>query len=208
MNYLAHVYLARPSAAARLGALLGDFARGLDLARLPPEVRAAVLEHRAVDAFVDGHTWIRRERTRFPPELRRFAGILLDVFHDHFLVRHWARFSDEPLERVTESLYRAFREYASILPPRLAEVAPRMASQDWLASYGELENVDRALAGIARRVRRETAIARGGDELRARYRELEEGFLALFPEVLAYVARRRGQEPTGARGRDRPRSST
>ena len=38
MNYLAHATLAEPSDEARLGAILGDFARGLDEAALPADV--------------------------------------------------------------------------------------------------------------------------------------------------------------------------
>ena len=210
MNYLAHVLLARPTPEARLGALLGDFAQGLDPATLPAEAREALLEHRAIDAFVDGHPLLREQRARFAPALRRFAGILLDVFHDHFLVRHWERFAGEPLESVCASLYGALARHEHILPPRLRAIAPRLAAEDWLASYGELANVERALAGIARRMRRPTPIGTGAAELSARYGELEAGFLALYPEVRDFVLERRAAiapappTPTRTRSRARP----
>ena len=53
MNYLAHAALAEPSDEARLGAILGDFARGLDEAALPADTHYALLEHRALDRWFD-----------------------------------------------------------------------------------------------------------------------------------------------------------
>ena len=195
MNYLAHVFLARPTPLARLGALLGDFARGLDTDLLPEEALDALQEHRAIAAFVDAHPLTRSEREQFPPELRRFSGILLDVYHDHFLARHWDRFTDDPLEEVTGSLYSALRDHSSLLPPRLLEVAPRMSAQDWLGGYAELENIDRALAGISRRMRRETPLERGGEELRRRYPDFEQLSLEMFEQLTAFVDQRRHESP-------------
>jgi len=198
VNYLAHVLLARPTPEARLGALLGDFAQGLDPRTLPGEAREALLEHRAIDAFVDAHPSQRAGRARFAPPYRRFAGILLDVFHDHFLVRHWERLASEPLEELCASLYGALERHQPLLPPRLRAIAPRMAAEDWLAGYGDLDNVARALGGIARRLRRPTPIASGIEELLARYGELETEFLALFPQVFAFVHTRRDSAAEGA----------
>lgn len=191
MNYLAHVLLARPTPAARLGALMGDFARGLDVEALPGELREGLLEHRAVDAFVDAHPLVVARRRTFPAPLRRFAGVLLDVFHDHFLVRQWDRLAEEPLEEVTASLYGAFESHARLLPPRLARVAGPMARDDWLSGYGSEEHVARALEGMARRLRRPTPLAQGIEVLRERREELEQEFLVLFPEVRDFVGRRR-----------------
>lgn len=191
MNYLAHVTLAEPTDEARLGALLGDFGRGLDVASLPASMRFALLEHRALDQWFDDHPRVRAERARFPAELRRFSGILLDVFADHVLARRWVDLHPRPMDEVTGSLYRSFETYAHLLPPRLVEVAPRMAADDWLCGYGDRANVRRALEGIARRLRRETPIARGFDELSRRYPEIEACVLEVWPEATRWLEDRR-----------------
>ena len=149
------------------------------------------LEHRAIDRFVDAHPSVRGQRERFPVHLRRFSGILLDVFYDHFLTRHWQRFSAEALKEVTGSVYGALREHAELLSPRLARIAPHMIRDDWLGNYGERANVERALLGIARRFRRATPLAEGIRELEAREQELEQHFLELFPLLQSFVADRR-----------------
>lgn len=194
MNYLAHAALAEPSDEARLGAILGDFARGLDEAALPPDVHYALLEHRALDRWFDAREDVRAARAWFPPELRRFAGILIDVFVDHVLANEWGALGPAPLTDVSGSLYRSFETYAHLLPPRLAEVGPRMASQDWLGGYGDRDNIGRALAGIERRMRRETGLTAGIAVLDSHAEPLRELTFRAVPEALVWVGARRARD--------------
>lgn len=196
MNYLAHVAIAEPTSEARLGALLGDFARGLDEESLPEATRRALHEHRAVDVEFDARPEVRRARALFPGELRRYAGILVDVFVDHFLVLEWselrpAHLVDVELGEVTASLYRALQDHAAALPPRLARVAPSMSRHDWLGSYGDVRNVERALIGIERRLRRPAGLVRGLDVLVSRRDELARLTRDVFPDMARWAARRR-----------------
>jgi len=195
LNYLAHVTLALPTPEARLGSLLGDFARGLAVERLPREVREGLEEHRAVDRFFDAAPEVRAAHGMFPPELRRFAGIFIDVFVDHALARHWERLrpahiGDAPLADVTASLYGALQDYADLLPPRLCEVAPYMIRDDWLAGYGELANIERALHGLARRLRRPSPLADGIRVLREHTARFDELAFAVFPRSVAWARSR------------------
>lgn len=193
MNYLAHAALAEESDEARLGSLLGDFAKGLDETRLHPQTLRSLHEHRAVDRWFDALPAIRAERLEYPPHLRRFSGILIDVFFDHFIVRRWEDLMEPSLEDVTASLYRSLETYEDVLPPRLKSVAPSMSANDWLGSYGDLTNVRRALTGIARRLRRPTPILEGMEVLKARYEANERLVMETFPAAKAFVTQRRAR---------------
>ena len=57
MNHFAHCVLAQPAEESVVGNLLGDFARGVELAALNPAVRAGLENHRAVDRFTDIIHW-------------------------------------------------------------------------------------------------------------------------------------------------------
>lgn len=194
MNYLAHAALAEPTDEARLGAILGDFAKGLDEPALPEATRYALLEHRALDRWFDAREDVRATRDWFPPALKRFSGILLDVFVDHVLANEWERLGPGPLEEVSGSLYRSFETYAHLLPPRLAQVGPRMAAQDWLGGYGDRGNIGLALAGIERRMRRDTGIAAGIAILDSHAEPLRELTLRVVPEAFAWAAERRARD--------------
>ena len=102
MNYLAHLYLAGDDSELLIGGLMGDFVKGrVDPAR-PAAVRAGILLHRRVDSFTDQHPVVRRSKARIDPEFRRYAGILVDLFFDHFLACDWPAYSRQPLPQYAD----------------------------------------------------------------------------------------------------------
>lgn len=188
MNYLAHAFLADSEPAALAGALFGDFVKGAQLEQYPPVVRAAIRTHRRVDCYTDAHDLVSASRRLVSPARRRFAGIMVDVFYDHFLARHWSRFSSEALPTFTARVYRALQEQPST-PERLQRMLPRMCAEDWLASYCDPAAIDLAIDGIARRLKRPSTLPGGGEELRQRYPAFEAHFLEFFPQLMAHVPR-------------------
>ena len=194
MNYLAHAWLARHSDDTILGALLGDFVFGQsNLPEWPPAIRAEIVRHRRIDQYTDAHPAVVEARGLFDAAgLRRYAGIVLDVYFDHCLARGWARWNETPLQDFTARVYRVLLVHRDELPPRLQAIAPRMAAHDWLDSYRERGNVDHAVRGIA------TRLSRNGDKLvacldvlRAEEAQVDAAFEAFFPELIHASARMR-----------------
>src|SRR5690349_14540980 len=94
MNWLAHLRLAPREPLLRLGNLAGDFVRGVYVSALHGGLQRGIAMHRAIDRFVDAHHAVRTAKERLQPPFRRFAGVLVDVWFDHFLARGWQRFGD------------------------------------------------------------------------------------------------------------------
>ena len=192
MNYLAHAWLARHSDDAILGGLLGDFVFGRSVLQdWRPSVRIEIVRHRRIDRYTDEHPAVVEARALFGG-LRRYAGIVLDVYFDHRLARDWPRWNDESLHDFTARVYRVLREHRDELPPRLQAIAPRMAAHDWLGSYRERGNVDHAVRRIA------TRLSRNGDKLvacldllRAHETQVDAAFDAYFPELVDAARRLR-----------------
>ncbi len=199
MNYLAHAWLARHSDDAILGALLGDFVFGQSaLEDWPPAVRAEIVRHRRIDRYTDDHPAVVATRTRFG-DLRRYAGIVLDVYFDHCLARDWARWNATPLDAFTDRIYRILDERRGLLPPRLAALAPRMAAHDWLGSYARRESVDAAVRGISTRLSRNgDQLAACLDRLRADEAHVQATFEVFFPDLLRAAVRMRDPPPPSA----------
>jgi len=189
MNYLAHLYLAEQSREGLLGGLLGDFVKGRLENRFTITVRRGIALHRAIDSFTDAHQLHLKSRNRIGRERRRYAGIIIDVCYDHFLCRRWADYSSESLGRFAERVYDVLREHQDDLPDRLRGIAPHMIADDWLGSYAELENVGRALDGIARRFKRSNPLAGALAEIEANYAALDEDFQHFFPQLEAQARR-------------------
>lgn len=191
MNYLAHLHLAGPTEASRIGNLLGDFVKGTPASladRYPADVLSGIVMHRKIDRFTDAHEQFRRARQLLAPERRRFAGIVVDIFFDHFLTRHWSLYSGEPLEQFIERAYTSIERHPEWLSPELAAVVPRMRGQDWLHSYKSLEGVGYTLYRVARRSPRTATIRQSTDDLTENYHVFEDCFLNFYPDALAYAA--------------------
>jgi acyl carrier protein phosphodiesterase len=189
MNYLAHAYLSRQTPDALIGSLLGDFVKGQAINRYSSQVREAILLHRAIDRFTDKHPLTLAGRALVSAPRRRFAGVLVDVFYDHFLARHWQRYCVMSLEEFTGQVYAALWPRRAGFPERLQRILPYLVGDDWLASYGEVASVNAALNGIARRFRRYARAQVLTDavcELEDNYQPLEAGFLQFFPELIRF----------------------
>ncbi len=189
MNYLAHLYLAEQNREGLLGSLLGDFVKGRLDNRFPETVRRGIALHRAIDSFTDAHPLHLESRNRIGRQRRRYAGVIIDVCYDHFLCRSWADYSNESLACFAARVYDVLREHQDDLPERLRRIAPHMIADDWLGSYSELDNVGRALDGIARRIERRNPLAGALTEIEANYAALDDDFQRFFPELEAQARR-------------------
>ena len=201
MNFLAHAWLAGDAPADRLGGLMGDFVKGALPAGLPPDVAEGVRLHRQIDVFADTHPAFLRSRARISPARRRVAGVMVDMFYDHFLARHWARFHAEPLERFSVAMYALMDANGALLPPRLAAILPRMRESDWLGSYRSADVIAMALDRMAQRLRRANPLTGSGTELLADYAGFEADFFEFIAAAEAFAANCRAQRGPGSGGR-------
>ena len=188
MNYLAHLALARPTPASKVGNLLGDFMRGVREDALPAPVRQGLHNHRLVDRLTDQHPEVMASRALFSSRRRRFAGVAMDVLFDHFLLRHWAHFHDTPLAQAVEGDYRLLQAGRPLMPEPMRRRMERMMAHDGLRYYHSLDNVGQALDRMAEGLRFANPFQGMVTELQTHYDALEAVFLTLYPQLQAEVA--------------------
>lgn len=153
MNFLAHLWLTERAGLPLAGAVLGDVLRGRLDGRLPPLLERSIALHRRIDVVTDGHPLVVQARAGFGNGQRRYAGIVLDVLHDHALALAWPA---QP-EALNAFALRAARAVADpgawqLAANRSAPDAARFAAL--LLSYREEAGIDEALARIAARLSR------------------------------------------------------
>lgn len=189
MNHLAHAFLSGANPQHLVGNVAGDFLKGpLQTLDLVPGIRQGVQQHRRIDAFADGHPLLAELRSTFPATQRRYAGIVLDVAFDHYLVRHWERFTSRGRREFIDSVYSTLSEHRRRLPDPLAGYLPRLIAHDWLDRCATMEGVEATLHGISRRLRRDNPLPLAAAVIARKDAELESVFLAFFPDVLAFAA--------------------
>lgn len=186
MNYLAHLHLGGQRPGQLLGSLYGDFVKGLLQGQWPTDIEAGIRLHRQIDVYTDSHPVVLQAKQRFPSERRRYAGILVDLFFDHCLAAHWHDYADVPLQQFTTRVYQVLRDEAE-LPGKLAQIAPRMAAQDWLGSYREFAVMEQVIAGMSRRLSRPEGLAGGLAELEQLYEPLLQDFREFYPVLQAFA---------------------
>lgn len=192
MNFLAHLYLSPPSPDALVGSLLGDFVKGpVERAGYNEEITQAIRLHRAIDTFTDAHPLFAASKARVSPARRRYAGILIDLFYDHFLARHWCDYHDAALEDFAVDVYGVLLDRTAGLPEAAGRMVAFMARQNWLVSYREVDEVGAALERMGRRLTRGNALLGSAEELEAGYAGFEADFRAFMPEVTAFALSRR-----------------
>jgi acyl carrier protein phosphodiesterase len=187
LNFLAHLYLSDGSDEGLLGSLMGDFVKGPLGDRYPPGITRGIVLHRRIDSFTDAHPVVLRSKARMSVERRRFAGIMVDMFYDHFLARYWDEFSAENLDRFARRAYAVLLREEALLPERLRTMAPFMAQGDWLGSYAEVEAIHTALDRMGRRLKGENRLLGSAAELERHYDALESDFREFLPEVRRYA---------------------
>ena len=186
MNFLAHFHLAWPDEGLVAGGLEGDYYKGPLRGDLPSHVERGVRLHRAIDAYTDRHPLIISLRNRFPRELRRYAGILIDLCFDHYLSAHWKSFSGTDMDDFTGQVYRVLDNHRHAISGDARKMLERMVEYDILGLYRDWETVPRSAERIGQRFRRHnplTDVDRGLAPVRA---HMEQTFLTFYPELRAF----------------------
>lgn len=190
MNYLAHLHLAEKVHSDLCGNLLGDFIKGEQYRYYPPEVAQGIHMHRAVDSYTDSHEIVLQAKQLFPKELKRFAGIALDMFWDHCLAHHWLDYSQQSLEQFVTYCGESVQDKNNILenlPEAYIRLNSLMWSRQWLLSYQDFSNLERALFNMAQRRPRIAPLADCFDVLEKHYQTLTAMFREFYLQLLEFI---------------------
>lgn len=189
MNFLAHLHLAEPGAASRVGNLLGDFVHGTPASlapHFPTEVIRGIRQHRAIDRFTDSHPVFLAAKKLLDPSRRRFAGISIDVFFDHFLTNHWQTFSTENLPSFIAESYEMLESHPQWLTPELREILPLMKHENWLHTNGTIAGVELTLNRISHRRPFLAPLREAHQDLIANYQSFDRAFHDFYPQILEF----------------------
>jgi acyl carrier protein phosphodiesterase len=186
MNYLAHVYLSGENEEILIGNFIADHVKGKAILGFSDGIKAGIKLHREIDRFTDSHPRFLMSKNRLAKKYRKYAGVIVDMFYDHFLAANWHDYSDEGLEVFTHRVYWILMKKYFILPPKTKYILPFMAKSNWLMNYGNLEGLHRALSGIAKRTHFESGMENATEDLKKDYELYEQEFRVFFPEVLRF----------------------
>lgn len=187
MNFLAHIYLSGNNDLIKIGNFMADGIRGKDFESYPLEIQKGILLHREIDTYTDAHPIFRQSTKKLHEKYHHYAGVIVDVFYDHFLAKNWKNYSDEKLEEFVERFYQSLYDNNTMLSERTKEIMPYMIKHNWLVSYQTVEGINRILTQMDHRTKNESKMRFATNELSEFYIEFENEFANFFEELRIYV---------------------
>jgi acyl carrier protein phosphodiesterase len=187
LNYLAHIALSGSNSQHRVGGLLGDFVRGPLRGEYPAAIEVGIDAHRQLDAYVDRQPEMQRFVRRFDRPMRRYAGIVADIFYDHLLATNWLRYYPQSLDEFCQSFYGELSRHRDVLPSRAQAFANQAPKVRWLQNYSDESNLPLILSRVGSRFKKPLALQDALPTV-AEYRaEISSDFHRLYPRLQSFM---------------------
>jgi acyl carrier protein phosphodiesterase len=187
MNFLAHIYLSGDDDLIKIGNFMADGIRGKHFESYPLKIQKGIILHRAIDTFTDAHPVFRQSTKRLHAQYHHYAGVITDVFFDHFLAKNWNTYSEEKLEEYVARFYLSLQDNYENLSEKTKALMPIMLKENWLLSYQSVEGIKHILTQMDRRTNNESKMRLATKELTEFYSEFEQEFTIFFEEIRAYT---------------------
>ena len=126
MNYLAHLYLSGGDTEVMIGNFIADHIRGNQFKRYSQGIQRGIRLHREIDTYTDAHPITRRSKRRLDKKYGLYAGVIIDLFYDHFLAKNWDEYSAIPLDVYEASVYALLGSNLENLPEKTQHLLPLM----------------------------------------------------------------------------------
>ena len=187
MNYLAHLFLAGTHPEMILGNFIADHVKGSDVLKYSPITRKGITMHRAIDTYTDQHPVVKQSISRLRADFHKYAGVVVDMYYDHYLSANWDDYCQTDLQTFTETRYTILNTFQPVLPMRSARLLYYMEKQNWLLSYGNLDGMQQAFNGMSRRTTFVSNMEHAIVNLEAGYTEFGNEFKQFFPDLQLFV---------------------
>jgi acyl carrier protein phosphodiesterase len=191
MNFLAHVFLSGNNEQLILGNLIADSVKGKMIDSFDDGVKKGIQLHRLIDYYTDNHLVVKQSKARLETTYRKYAGVIVDIYYDHFLAANFPLFSQVSLSQTAHTAYNILIRNFEILPPQSKRILPFMATQNWLEGYANLHDLQRVFNGMSRRASFVSGMENAILDLKKDYQHYEKDFFDFFPDLIKYATMKR-----------------
>lgn len=187
MNFLAHLYLSGDEEDVIVGNFVADSVKGNSLHHFPEGMERGIRLHREIDYYTDQHPIVRSSKSRLSAHYRKYSGVIVDLYYDHFLAKYWSEYSDVDIQQFVSSAYFLLIRRFSLLPARSRKILPFMITRNWLVGYRDLKILQQVFNGMSRRTSHPSGMENAITDLKADYDLYEQDFRAFFPEIIKHI---------------------
>jgi acyl carrier protein phosphodiesterase len=189
MNFLAHIYLSGDSRELLIGNFIGDYIKGKDYEKYPPAIQEGILLHRKIDDFTDNHPITRRAKGLVRDRYGLYAGIVIDIFYDHFLSANWEEYSEMPLKMYVRNRYRLLDSGFSIFPAGVKIWFPYFIKSNWLEAYTTIPGLIMVFKRMSYRTSLPDHSEYAAATLQENYDLMKGYFVKFFGDIRGFIAK-------------------
>jgi len=187
MNFLAHIYLSGDNDLVKTGNFIADGIHGKP-DQFPPDVQKGIVLHRFIDTYTDSHPIFRQGTKRLHSAYHHYAGVIMDIYYDHFLAKNWNRYHSQSLEDFADGFYKILTSNYEILPEKTRGMMPYMIKHNWLVMYACIEGIGEILRQMDHRTKHRSGMGKSVKELQEFYTEYEQEFTEFFEDMQAQAS--------------------
>jgi len=193
LNFLAHLYLSSEDDELMIGNFIADSVKGSAYNNYPIGIRKGILLHRAIDSFTDSHAIVKQSVLRLRPAHRKFSGVIVDIFYDHFLALRWNEFSEVALSDFAKRVHVLMLEHKNLMPVRSQHFLQYMVMNNIPLPYAEIKGIEKVLFGMSRRSSFENTMHLATADLVTCYADFENEFRLFFPEIITFCQNKKSE---------------
>ena len=183
MNYLAHAFLSNNDHNLLVGNFIADHLRGNKFDGIGPEILKGIQLHRKIDAYSDTHPHFRASKRFFYQGFERYSGILVDIYFDHLLAKHWEKHAAVPLSIFAKEVYKVYHDYRGIMPQRSNRFLDYVLSNNIYEAYKTEEGIFTVLFHLSHRISHGVSLDQSKHLFKANLVQLEEHFSSFFEDA-------------------------
>ena len=187
MNYLAHIYLSGDNEKLMIGNFIADSIKGKDWKKYDVGIQKGIMLHRAIDHFTDTHEIVKESKKRLWGNYRHYNAVIVDIFYDHFLAKHWNKYHDIDLHVFSLNSYDTLHRNHEVLPDKTKLFFKFMVKNNWLYNYQYIEGIEKVMHGMSRRTSFNSGMEKSTNELEKFYSEFSSEFESFFPLLKQFV---------------------
>jgi acyl carrier protein phosphodiesterase len=188
VNFIAHIHLSGDDEALMVGNYIADLIRQKDMVSLPPDILNGVMLHRFIDTYTDAHIINKNTLDLLYERHRKYAPVLLDIYYDFFLIRHWNMFSVREFRNVCDQTYLSLSRRLEEIPLTAQANIKNLLQKRWLTSaYGSIAGLEKTFYFLRQRMSKPEYIQGATQTLIDLDAELNEAFLSFYPQLISTV---------------------
>lgn len=186
VNFLAHQYLSFQVEPIMVGNFIADTVKG-SIEHIDSGIGLGIEIHREIDTFTDSHALVLETRKLLYPHFSKYAGVVQDVFYDHYLAKNWTKYNSTKLYDYTQSVYNVLESNSENMNEQALRILHYMKLQNWLYNYQTTEGIDRALKGLSRRAKFESNMGNALPALEENFNTMKSHFDAFWPQLQSHI---------------------